>query len=461
MQVQSPPYSSFPYVGPLRSTNVASVTRESQWGWPEAFIALQVLWGAVFFVPGAQAYRTYLRAMPYIISGASLMYYFRRATGEPLPAAARWLLASAVLLSVNLLHPTTHLMAGFGQIVFQVSIAAPLFWMGRAVRNERRLTTLVWVLFGSSFLASTVGILQVYFPQRFLPPEFSVLALSLNPDIVSSLTYASADGGSVVRPPGLSDLPGGAAVAGMVTMVLGLTLAIRSNQGWLLRATCLAAAALGMTTLLLTQVRSLSLLAVVAVIVAAVLRFRQGRAIDSAAGVVAGLIVLVGAWVWAISVGGGSVAERFLGLLDTGIFRAFDENRGLFVRYTFNELLYEFPLGAGVGRWGMMQLLFGDSTLWQAPPIYVEIQPTGWLLDGGAPLLLVYSGALFVALRHGYHLACDACGHTFQDLATVLFCLQLCIAALCLTGPVFNTQLGIQFWALGGALAGAAVARRA
>ena len=171
MQVQSPPYSSFPYVRPLRSTNVASVTRESQWGWPEAFIALQVLWGAVFFVPGAQAYRTYLRAMPYIISAASLLYYFRRATGEPLPAAARWLLASAVLLSVNLLHPTTHLMAGFGQIVFQVSIAAPLFWMGRAVRNERRLTTLVWVLFGSSFLASTVGILQVYFPQRFLPPE--------------------------------------------------------------------------------------------------------------------------------------------------------------------------------------------------------------------------------------------------------------------------------------------------
>jgi hypothetical protein len=29
------------------------------------------------------------------------------------------------------------------------------------------------------------------------------------------------------------------------------------------------------------------------------------------------------------------------------------------------------------------------------------------------------------------------------------------IAALCLSGPVFNTQLGIQFWALTAALFGA------
>jgi hypothetical protein len=465
MHVQSPPYSSLPYARSLQSTTAASRARtsagiglapqESRWGWPEAFIALQLLWGVVFFVPGAQSYRTYLRAMPYIISGASLLYYFRRATGEPLPAASKWLLASAVLLLVNLLHPTTHLMAGFGQIVFQICIAAPLFWMGRAVRDERRLTTLVWVVFGSSFLASAVGILQVYFPSRFLPPEFSVLALSLNPDIVSSLTYASADGGTVIRPPGLSDLPGGAAVAGMVTMVLGLTLAIRSDQRWLQKVTCVAAAAIGMTTLLLTQVRSLSLLAVAAVIVAAVLRFRQGRAMDGAAGAAAAVVVLIGAWVWATSVGGGSVAERFLGLLDAGIFRTFDENRGLFVRYTLNELVYEFPLGAGVGRWGMMQLLFGDSTMWQAPPIHVEIQPTGWLLDGGVPMLLLSFGALWVSFRQSYRLVIGTSVSHVQDLAIALFCVQVSIAALCLSGPAFNTQLGIQFWAITGALFGA------
>ena len=34
----------------------------------------------------------------------------------------------------------------------------------------------------------------------------------------------------------------------------------------------------------------------------------------------------------------------------------------------------EFPLGAGLGRWGMMHVYFGDPTLWQAPPIHVEVQ---------------------------------------------------------------------------------------
>jgi hypothetical protein len=460
MHVQWPPYSAFPYARPV-GTRVASVTREWQWGWPEAFIALQLLWGIVFFVPGAQAYRTYLRAMPYIISGASVLYYFRRATGEPLPAAARWLLASAVLLSVNLLHSTTHLMAGFGQIVFQISIAAPAFWMVRAIRTESRLNGFLWVLYAASFVGSAVGILQVYFPERFLPGEFSALAQTLNPNVISSLTYVGAAGRAIVRPPGLSDIPGGAAVAGMMTTILGLTLAMRRGQSWVVRLVCLSGGAVGMTTLFLTHVRSLSLLAAGVIALCAGLRFRQGRTIDSIVIVTAGSSVVAAAYLWAVSVGGDAVTQRFLVLWSDGLFRTFDQTRGLFVRYTVTELLYQFPLGAGVGRWGMMQLLFGDPTLWQAPPIYVEIQPTGWLLDGGVPLLLVYSGALFVTLRHAYRLACDPRGHLLQDLATVSCCLQLCIAALCLTGPVFNTQLGIQFWAVGGALAGAAVGRRA
>jgi hypothetical protein len=127
----------------------------------------------------------------------------------------------------------------------------------------------------------------------------------------------------------------------------------------------------------------------------------------------------------------------------------------LFVRYTLNELVYEFPLGAGIGRWGMMQLLFGDSTMWQAPPIHVEIQPTGWLLDGGVPLLFLAFGALCVSFRQSYRLVIGTSITHVQDLAIALFCVQVSIAALCLSGPAFNTQLGIQFWAITGALFGA------
>jgi hypothetical protein len=428
------------------------------WGWPEIFIALQLLWGLAFFLPGAQGYRVYLRALPYVISGASLLYYFRRATGEPFPLAGKWLIAGYLLLLVNLLHPTSHLVAGLGQIVFQVCIAAPVFWMARGVRSRARLDRLIWVLFAASFAASAVGILQVYFPARFLPPEFSELALRLNPDIVNSLTYGGADGRAIVRPPGLSDMPGGAAVAGMLTMILGLTLVAERSHGWLVRACCVGAGAVGMTTVFLTQVRSLAVLAAASVLVCAVLRFRQGRATESAIGGIAGIGVLAGAFLWAVAVGGDAIVDRFMGLMSDGVLRTFQESRGLFVRYTLTELLWEFPLGAGVGRWGMIQVLFGDPTMWQAPPIHVEFQPTGWLLDGGVPLVLLWVATLGVALGHSYRVAVAADGR-LQHPATVVLCVQAAIAVLCVTGAVFNTQLGILFWAVTGALHGAAGGR--
>ena len=345
--------------------------------------------------------------------------------------------------------------------MFQICIAAPAFWMSRAVRDEARLETLVWVFFASSFVGSTMGILQVYFPDLFLPAEFSQLAQALNPDIVGSLTYVGADGRPIIRPPGLSDLPGGASVAGMMTVILGLTLAAQRQRTWLVNAVCFAGGAIGMTVLFLTHVRALSLLAVASVGVAAVLRFRQGRTAEGTIGIVAGVGLLACAYVWAVSVGGDAVADRFLGLVDGGVIRTFEESRGSVLRYTMAELLYEFPLGAGLGRWGMMQVLFGDSTMWQAPPIHVEVQPTGWLLDGGLPLLVLYAGALGTALVYSYRIVVKATEVRLRDLAAVLLCAQLAIVALCLTGPVFNTQLGIQFWTMTGVLFGAARFSRA
>ena len=427
----------------------------SRWSWAELFVALQLLLGLVLFLPGAQSYRTVVRALPYVASGAALIYYFRRGTGEPLPASSKWLVASLALLVVNLLHVTTHWFAGMAQVVFQLCIAAPAFWMGRAVRTEAHLMRVLWVLFVASALSSALGILQVYYPSTFLPREFSALAQSLNPEAVRSLTYIGADGREIIRPPGFSDMPGGAAVAGLTTMILGLALAVRRQQHVLMIAGCLVAAAMGMTALYLTHVRSLSILAVTSAGIFGLLRFRQGRTIDGAVTLVAGVALVVGAYAWAVTVGGQALADRFIPLVNDGVFRAFDENRGVFLRYTLAETLYDFPLGAGLGRWGMMNVLFGDPTLWQAPPVHVEIQATGWLLDGGVPMWLLYGGAIFMALRHSYRVAVRAASTTLQDAATLVLCMQMTIFGLCFTGPMFNTQLGVLFWAITGGLFGA------
>jgi hypothetical protein len=58
------------------------------------------------------------------------------------------------------------------------------------------------------------------------------------------------------------------------------------------------------------------------------------------------------------------------------------------LKITFRKLLFEYPLGCGVGRWGMMTYYFGRFDANPNPAVFVEIQPTGWLFDGGIPLLL-------------------------------------------------------------------------
>src|SRR4030095_15687178 len=73
--------------------------------------------------------------------------------------------------------------------------------------------------------------------------------------------------------------------------------------------------------------------------------------------------------------------------------------------------------------------------------------------SGGVLLWAAMGGALVMAVRTSYLVAMHA-GETLQDAATAIVCLQLTVLCLCLTGPVFNTQLGIQFWALSGAVLG-------
>ena len=451
MSNQWPPSSVLPYV----DVEPEASTAGEPWGYIEFFVAIQLLWGVFLFLPGMQPFRLYIRALPYVSSLAALAYFATRASdGAPWPAPAKWLAAVFAVLGLNMLHAETHLMAGLGQVVFQLAIAAPMFWVAGTVRSEARMQRLLWIMFVASFAGAALGVLQVYFPDRFLPPEFSALARSLNPEYVSALTYTGADGRLIVRPSGLSDLPGGAAISGLTTMVLGVVLTAYGSVSTVRRACYLGAAGLGMTALYLTQVRSLTIVAPAAVLLFAAVRLRQGRWAEGTWITAGAAALVVGSFIWAITLGGESLTDRFASLFESGLMTTFQENRGLFLEYTVSDLLYQFPFGAGLGRWGMMQVYFGDASMWQAPPIYVEIQPTGWLLDGGVPMWLCYGGALVAAMHFAYRTAVNGANEGLQHLGSVVLAGQAMIAVLCLTGPVFNTQLGIQFWTLTAALAG-------
>jgi hypothetical protein len=433
-----------------RATPAVSAPR---WGALEAFIVVQYLSTALFFIPGTQGIRIALRMLPFLLSGALLFYRDRVRPGKR-PAGATLLGLAILLLGLNLLHPSTDPMAGIAQLALQVCIAAPLFWVDRFVRGPSHLGSLLILIFAVNALSATVGLLQVFFPGVFMPSQFNQIMLANDPNALASLSYVGPNGQRILRPPGLTDGPGGAALPGVLAMILGIALAVRPSVRPGPRTVCLFFAAVGIAVLYFTQVRSLFMMAIIAVGAFAVLSFVRGNRPAAVISVGVGALIVIVSFVFAASVGGEAVTQRFLGIMDQGVVESYSQHRGGFIRTTMTELLDEYPMGAGVGRWGVMKMYFGDAVDAASRSIYVEIQMTGWLLDGGVLMWLLYGGAIVASLAFGLRVALRS-DTELALMAAVIVCCQLMIAGMSFAGPAFNTQFGIQFWTLGAALHGA------
>jgi hypothetical protein len=424
------------------------------WGWLEIFVLVQVLWGVLLFVPGSQAYRFYIRGFPYVASLMALVACFRSSGADSAVPGARWVLGALGVMVFSLVHPATWLMSGAAQITFQLCIAAPVFWIARMWLTPARLERILLLVFAASSLSACIGLLQVYYPQVFLPPEFSRLALSINANIVGSLTYIGADGREIIRPPGLSDVPGGASVSATIMALLGFAFGMRSELAVQRRLCFLGAAVVGLTVLYLTHVRSLLVMLCICMMAVGAVRLRQGRVAHTAWIVGSAAAIVIASFVWAVAVGGEPVVERFQSMLEVGVVESYQENRGLFLTYTLQELLYEYPFGAGLGRWGMMSTYFGEPTNWQFPALWAEIQLTGWLYDGGVLLWICYGAAILTATAQTYRITARSDTY-LSDLATMVLAVQVLVIGLCFTGPVFNSQIGIIFWLLSASVYGA------
>jgi hypothetical protein len=282
-----------------------------------------------------------------------------------------------------------------------------------------------------------------------MPPQFST---QFTEQYLSSLSYVGSDGRLIVRPSGLSDTPGGAALAGSLTALLGLGLCLRKRRPWQVAA-ILGAIGIGLDAVYLTQVRSLLLMAIVSAGVLGFVAFRRGRVARASWILATGAALLVASFLWASSVGGASISNRFIGLKDTGALETYQAERGTFLNYTLTELLDQFPFGAGVGRWGMMNTYFGDTADFFTAPIHVEIQLTGWLLDGGWPMWLLYGGAILASLLASFKITASR-NPDVAELAMLILAVQVFITGMTMAGPVFNTQLGVLFWVLAAMLHG-------
>ena len=273
------------------------------------------------------------------------------------------------------------------------------------------------------------------------------MSTMLTDDMLSGLKITLADGTRVFRPMGLTDSPGGAGLGGMYSVLFGMALWLERPR-LLFRIVLLFSMGLGLFALYLCQVRSLLVMLVPAFFASMwsqVSRLRFGRA---AAIVVPLVITALVAFGFAVAVGGDSMTNRLSTLVASDPRSVYYSNRGFFLEYTFTDMLPQYPLGSRAWALGNDAFLFRDPYNAASPPIWVEIQWTGWLLDGGVLLMLAWAVAMLTTFREALRAAIskDPAFRVLSGLSGILLGYDIGFIALTFNACPFASTLGIDFW---------------
>jgi hypothetical protein len=409
--------------------------------------------------------RVFVRVAVFGSSIALLVGLPGKGTFSPAVKPAKFILA---IVALEFFNPTTNtLAAGAAQIAMYLAILAPLFWVPRLsidMSNLRRVLLIIWIF---QSISAVVGIIQVYFPGRF-EPAVSTIVLNQGSAYVRDLKFKNAAGELVFRAMGLSDAPGGAGTAGFYAALFGagFTLTWRTWRG---RMVAIGTMLVGLAAIFLSGVRaSLVQLIVCAAVLTVVLAIRRARVRARRpawrryeAGTLTRLLAVLGVvaffgFTWAIAIGGSGIAERFGELTAASPGTVYEQHRGHFIEHSIKELLPEYPLGAGLGRWGMMNLYFGDNSDSRTAMIWAEEQFTAWLLDGGVPLILVYLFAIVVTALFAFRLSLARIDPNLAILAALICAYDVGALATCLGYPFFGSQGGMEFWMINAVLFAAA-----
>jgi hypothetical protein len=431
--------------------------------WLLSFIVFEMLCQLALLVPSFGGVRTILRGLIYLGSLALLFLLSGRGPAHP---ARRWAIAIVGLLVLELFHPLGQsTVVCCTQVALYAAILAPLFWVARLQISQadlRRALVLFWAFHTAS---AAVGILQVYFPGQYMPQvatgdvrENTSTTVIRGLKVNSGLKINLSSGERIWRPMGLTDTPGGAALAGYYAFVFGLGFFL--NERFLpIRLAGVAGMAIGLFDIYLSQVRSILLMAAVCVLAFTVVLIRRKEFHRFAALTVVVPVLVFGSFIWAFSQGGRMVTDRLSTLTEYTPGQVYYQNRGHFLEETLTVLLPQYPWGAGLGRWGMVNYYLGGRTGYEHELIWVEIQLTGWLLDGGVPLILFYGTALGLACWVAWRIAFSAVGGTLYLWACLILAYDIGCIAVTFNCPLFIGQSGMEFWLLNACLFGAAVYR--
>jgi hypothetical protein len=165
---------------------------------------------------------------------------------------------------------------------------------------------------------------------------------------------------------------------------------------------------------------------------------------------VAASVILVAAVGWTVREGGEGVTEKYASLFGEKVTETYGQARGGFLRQAFTILPWQWPLGGGLGRWGVVNGYFGNRNLPEAQggAFWIEIQWGGWIIDGGVPLVIMYSLAIFWALASMLKIALRCRDPDLALWGGAVFALGVNLVAACFVGCPFISPTGMQFWIL-------------
>jgi len=415
------------------------------------------------FLPGVpeRALRVPMRVGVFGGSLLLLLLIPRRGLHHP---AATVAMLSLAWIGVSLFHPTTNsIVSGAAQVAMYLAILGPLFWVSRLdidLPAFRRAVVILWTFHS---LSAALGVLQVTFP-GFLQPPVSAIITARGPEYLNDLRITTASGARVFRPMGLTDTPGGAAMAGFYAILFGVGLLLTSRRDRT-NLLFLGSMVLGAVCIYLSQVRVVLVLVVLCLATFAFIMAMTRQMLRmSKMLLVTGLVTVVG-FAWAIALGGDTVTRRLATLIADRPDEVYQSNRGRFLEHTIEELVPRYPLGAGLGRWGMTNEYFGVQNDPDRGMIWVEIQWTGWVLDGGIPLVILSLLAVLAAISTAWRIArtrWSDSGGELQTWGALFVAYNVGILAVTFNSPIFISQGGLEFWLLNAALftAGAAATAR-
>lgn len=405
------------------------------------FLALQFVCQAALMVERFSSLRFGLRVATF----ASSLAMIALLSHKPMRAHPICRLAIVFLgvMVTGVAHPETNMLSGIAHWILSVSIWAPLFWVGRLSLSAKACWKAMMMMWGFHVAGSVMGVLQTYYPERFAPSaEFIKQTMG---GYIDATWITLADGRRIQRPFGLSDTPGGAASSGMFAVILGLVLLMSSTK--LLVRICASVGLLaGMFCIYVCQIRSIMVITLLSAAALVFLQFWQGK-LNRVAGLLL-LIPAIGAAgiAWSNAVGGEETIARMRTLTEASPTSVYYKNRGHFLETSVTEEVPKYPIGGGLGRYGMMYAYFGDKRL---RSFHAELQFVAWVYDGGLLLSLMGYGAVIgtclVTLRLATQRNVDP---LVNECALIVTALNVGMVAVTFNYPLFNGQGGLMFWLL-------------